>query len=92
MSEPKPDKKPKIEQVALTERAAQKIDAWFLQMPGLDLSKREIVNWLIEKQPDEISNADISGLVDAFYSKEKFFQQLVRKAKQEKSDGVDREK
>lgn len=89
MTEPKPDKKPKMEQVALTEKATRKIDFWFAQMPGLDLSKKEFVNWLIERQPDEISTADISDLVNVFYSKEKFFQQLVRKAKQVKIEGVE---
>ena len=92
MNDPKPDKKPKIEQVALTEKAAKKIGGWLAQVPGLDLSKREFVNWLIERQPDEISTADISDLVNVFYSKEKFFQQLVRKAKQAKSEGVEEEK
>ncbi len=86
MTDPKPDKKPKVEQVALTENSVRKIEGWFAQMPGLDLSKREFVNWLIERQPDEISSSDISDLVNVFYSKEKFFQQLMRKAKQAKSE------
>lgn len=92
MTDPKPDKKPKIEQVTLTEKSARKVEGWFTQMPGLDLSKKEIVNWLIEKQADEISTADMLDLVNVFYSKEKFFHQLVKKAKQAKTEGIEEEK
>lgn len=84
MTESNQGKKQKVEQISLSESSSRKIDQWLFQMPGLELTKKEIVNWLVERQLDELSSADISSLVNVFYSKEKFLQQLMKKSKQVK--------
>ena len=77
--------------VALYEQSVQKINTWIEQVKtkkkGVKISKKDLVNWLIEKTPDVLSNADMNAVIDKFYDEEIFLRQLLREVKKAKLDG-----
>lgn len=91
METEKKDKK-KIEHVALSENAIQKINRWFEQINAkkkIRLSRKDLVNWLIEKVPDNLSGSDLGAIVEAFYDDEAYLRQLLRDVKKAKAEGKD---
>ena len=83
--------KPRRDNVALLEPSVKKISIWLDQIKakkkGLKISKKEIVNWLIEKMPDTLSNSDLNAIIDKFYDEEIFLRQLLRDVQKAKLDG-----
>lgn len=83
--------KPRRDNVALLEPSVQKISLWLDQIKakkkGVKISKKEIVNWLIEKMPDSLSNSDLNAIIDKFYDEEIFLRQLLREVQKAKLDG-----
>lgn len=88
----KPEKlRPKLEHVALSAESVQKINAWLEQAStkkkGVKISRKDFINWLIEKSPDNLSGSDLASLIDRFYDEAAFLRQLLRDVKQAKADG-----
>lgn len=83
--------RPKLEHVALSEASTQKINAWLeqvnLKKKGVKISRKDFINWLIEKSPDNLSGGDLSVLIDRFYDEAKFLRQRLREVNQAKAEG-----
>ncbi|MFZ3230258.1 MAG: hypothetical protein WA160_08635 [Pseudobdellovibrio sp.] len=83
--------KSRRDNVALHEQSVQKINAWIEQVKtkkkGVKISKKDFINWLIEKTPDALSNADMNAVIDKFYDEEIFLRQLLREVKKARLDG-----
>lgn len=81
----------KLEHVALSMSSSQKVDAWLEQVStkrkGVKISRKDFVNWLIEKSPDNLSGGDLSALIERFYDEAAFLRQLLRDVKQAKANG-----
>lgn len=81
----------KLDHVALTDPSVQKINSWFdfisNKKRGVKISRKDFVNWLIERLADTPSNSDVNALIDRFYDEEAFLRQLLRELKQTRRDG-----
>ncbi|MFZ4402478.1 MAG: hypothetical protein ACOYOK_00110 [Pseudobdellovibrionaceae bacterium] len=81
----------KLEHVALSAASVQKINAWLEQASakkkGVKISRKDFINWLIEKSPDNLSGSDLSALIDRFYDEAKFLRHLLREVTQAKAKG-----
>jgi hypothetical protein len=75
--------------IVLSEGSIQKVDRWLEQVDGkrVQLSRKEFLNWFIEKSPENLSNSDLNTIVERYYDEEKFLRQLLRETKQAKRDG-----
>ena len=78
----KSESRKKIEHVALSKASIQKINTWLEQASaekkGVKISRKDFINWLIEKSPDNLSGGDLSALIDRFYDEAKFLRHLLR--------------
>ena len=85
------NQRPKLEHVALSAASIQKINAWLEQAStkkkGVKISRKDFINWLIEKSPDNLSGGDLSALIERFYDEAKFLRHLLREVNQAKADG-----
>lgn len=83
--------KPKQEHIAINEASSQKISYWLEQVAskkkGVKISRKDFINWLIEKSPENLSNGDLSSLVEIFYDEAAFLRGLLRDLKQAKIEG-----
>lgn len=83
--------KKRQEHIALSELATNKITSWIEQAAtkkkGVRVSRKDFVNWLIEKSPDNLSGGDLNSLIERFYDEACFLRQLLREVQQAKKDG-----
>lgn len=83
--------RPKVEHVALSTESVQKINTWLEQASakkkGVKISRKDFINWLIEKSPDNLSGGDLSVLIDRFYDEAKFLRQRLREVNQARAEG-----
>lgn len=78
------------ENIILTDVSIRKINHWFEQINAkkkIRLSRKDFINWFIEKSPDNLSNADLNAVIERFYDEEAFLRQLLREVKRAKKDG-----
>ena len=79
------------EHIALSEIASQKITNWIEQAAnkkkGVRITRKDFVNWLIEKSPDNLGSGDLNSLVERFYDEASFLRQLLREVKNAKKNG-----
>lgn len=93
MSDDLNDKKnsKRYEHIALSETASEKISNWIEQIgvkkKGVRISRKDFVNWLVEKSPENLSNGDLNSLIDRFYDEASFLRQLLREVKNAKKNG-----
>ena len=91
MSEESLPLKKKFETIALSDESSQKITQLIEQASqkkkGIKISRKNFVNWLIEKFPDNIGTADMISLVENFYDEETFLKHLLKEIKKGKLDG-----
>ena len=84
-------KKPKLEHVALKPESSQKINAWIeqvsLKKKGVKISRKQFVNWLIEKMPENLSSSDLASLIDHFFDERKLLRLLLRESAKAKAEG-----
>ena len=61
--------KVRLEHISLNQSSSKKIDRWLEQVEAkrVRLSRKEFVNWLIEKSSDNLSSADLNSIVERFY-------------------------
>lgn len=89
METQKKDKK-KIEHVALSESSIYKINRWFEQVNAkkkIRLSRKDLINWFIEKTPDTLSSSDLNAIIETFYDDEAYLRQLLRDVKKARAEG-----
>ena len=82
--------KPRFEHVALNEASVQKINRWFEQINAkkkIKLSRKDLLNWVIEKSPENLSNNELNAIIENFYDDEAYLRQLLREVKKAKADG-----
>lgn len=83
--------RPKLEHVALSVASTEKINAWLEQVSfkkkGVKISRKDFINWLIEKSSENLSGGDLSVLIDRFYDEAKFLRQRLREVRQAKAEG-----
>lgn len=79
------------EHIALSELASEKITNWIEQAAnkkkGVRITRKDFVNWLIEKSPENLGGADLNSLVDRFYDEASFLRLLLREVKTAKKNG-----
>ncbi len=79
------------EHIALSEHASEKITNWIEQAAnkkkGVRITRKDFVNWLIEKSPENLGGADLNSLIDRFYDEASFLRQLLREVKTAKKNG-----
>ncbi len=76
--------------VALTETSSKKIARWLEQVESkkVKLSRKEFLNWFIEKSPDNLSNSDLNAVVEKYYDEEAFLRRLLKEVKEAKKNGT----
>ena len=83
--------KPKLDHVALNRESSQKINAWIdqvsLKKKGVKISRKQFVNWLIEKMPENLSSSDLASLIDHFFDERKLLRLLLRESAKAKAEG-----
>lgn len=83
--------KKKFETIALNELSSKKITNWLEQInfkkKGIKISRKDFVNWLIEKTPDNLGSSDMNSLIDKFYDEENLLRQLLKEVKKAKKEG-----
>lgn len=81
----------RFEHIALSETSTMKINSWFEQIntkkKGVKISRKDFMNWLIEKSPDTLSAGDLSALIERFYDEAAFLRQLLKEVKTAKAQG-----
>jgi len=81
----------RYEHIALSETASAKITGWLEQVgikkKGVRITRKDFVNWLVEKSPENLSNGDLNSLIDRFYDEASFLRQLLREVKIAKKNG-----
>jgi hypothetical protein len=81
----------RYEHIALSELASEKITNWIEQAgnkkKGVRITRKDFVNWLIEKSPENLGGADLNSLIDRFYDEASFLRQLLREVKTAKKNG-----
>lgn len=81
----------RYEHIALSENASDKITNWIEQVSvkkkGVRISRKDFVNWLVEKSQENLSNGDLNSLIDRFYDEASFLRQLLREVKTAKKNG-----
>lgn len=81
----------RYEHIALSEIASAKITSWIEQVgikkKGVRITRKDFVNWLVEKSPENLSNGDLNSLIDRFYDEASFLRQLLREVKTAKKNG-----
>ena len=79
------------EHIALSEIASEKITNWIEQAAnkkkGVRITRKDFVNWLIEKSPDNLGGGDLNSLIERFYDEASFLRQLLREVKNAKKNG-----
>lgn len=83
--------KPKLDHVALKPESSRKINAWIeqvsLKKKGVKISRKQFVNWLIEKMPENLSSSDLASLIDHFFDERKLLRLLLRESAKAKAEG-----
>ncbi len=79
----------KRDYVNLTELSTKKIEKWFEQIVErkVEISRKDFVNWILEKMPDNLSNSDLNAIVKRFYDKEAHLRRLLKEIKKAKQEG-----
>lgn len=81
----------RYEHIALSEIASEKITNWIEQASnkkkGVRITRKDFVNWLIEKSPDNLGGGDLNSLIERFYDEASFLRQLLREVKNAKKNG-----
>lgn len=84
-------KKTNFDHVALLPSSSQKIKAWTSQVAlkkkGVKISRKQFVNWLIEKMPENLSSSDIASLIENFFDERKLLRELLRESNKAKAEG-----
>lgn len=87
------DSKPKIkfETVVLSENSSLKLTNLIEQASqkkkGIKITRKNFVNWLIERLPENLSSSDMTSLVENFYDEEVFLRHLLKEIKKNKFEG-----
>lgn len=83
--------KAQIDRVILGEESVKRVDDWIDQIkqarPGVVLSRKDVVNWLILRHVVALSSDEVKELGDAHYDELRFLQFAMRELKKAKERG-----
>ena len=79
------------DRVALTSAAVNKLNLWIEQLArskrGVTINRKELVNWLLESAPAQLTSAQIDDIGSKFYDDLKFLNQVVHEMKEARARG-----
>lgn len=71
-----------FDRVTLEGAALDRVDSWIKQVEslkaGVVMSRKDILNWLIENMPERLTSSQEKGLADSFYSELRYIQFAAR--------------
>jgi hypothetical protein len=74
-----------FDRVTLDAPSLDRIDGWIKQVeaakPGVMLSRKDLLNWLVASLPERLTTAQEKSLTDAFYSELRYLQFAAREIK-----------
>lgn len=74
-----------FDRVTLEGPSLERLDSWIKQVeavkPGVILSRREILKWLLDNMPERLTGAQEKGLADEYYSELRYIQFAAREIK-----------
>ena len=77
-----------LDKVGLLQSSTEKINAWIYSVEekkqGTKITKRALVNWVIEQLPELPSKSDLNLLVEKFYDEERHLKQRIRELRERK--------
>lgn len=80
-----------FDRVTLDAKTLQIIDAWIAQVKlyksGVDLSRKDLLNWLVQNLPERLSGSQERQLAEAHYSELRFLHYAARRIKEAKVRG-----
>lgn len=81
----------KQERVSLDETSAAKID-FFLdqvvqQVPGIKIGRSEIVRWLVNRHPNDLTTEELQQIKEAYFDEMEFALWMVRQLKESRARG-----
>ena len=80
-----------FDRITLDAKTLQVIDSWIAQVKtyksGVDLSRKDLLNWLVQNLPTRLSGSQEQQLAEAHYSELRFLHYAARKIKEAKAKG-----
>jgi hypothetical protein len=81
----------KPERIAMSDESLSRLDSWKRQVegarPAVEVSRRDLVEWLISEHPEALSNSEVKELSETHYNELRFLQFAIRELKAAKSQG-----
>lgn len=91
MIENKKHRQKHFDRITLDAETLQIIDGWIAQVraykSGVDLSRKDLLNWLVQNLPERLSGSQEKQLAEAHYSELRFLQYAARRIKEAKARG-----
>ncbi|OQW49796.1 MAG: hypothetical protein A4S09_03305 [Proteobacteria bacterium SG_bin7] len=80
-----------FDRITLDTKTLQIIDGWIAQVKlyksGVDLSRKDLLNWLVQNLPERLSGSQEKQLAEAHYSELRFLHYAARRIKDAKARG-----
>jgi hypothetical protein len=81
----------KVERVALGPEAVTRLDAWVKQVegsrPGVEISRRDLIHWLILERSESLNSDEVRALSDSHYNELRFLQYALKELKAARTRG-----
>lgn len=83
--------KKQIERVVLSPEVAARLDQWIMSITssrqGVDLSRKDVIQWLVTSKGENLSPHETKELADAHYDDVKFLHFAMRELKAARANG-----
>lgn len=91
MMENKKERQKHFDRITLDAKTLQIVDAWIAQVKtyktGVDLSRKDLLNWLVQNLPERLSNSQEKQLAEAHYSELRFLHYAARRIREANARG-----
>jgi hypothetical protein len=81
----------KPDRIAMSKDSLSRLDSWKKQVegakPAVEISRRDLVEWLIAKHAETLSNSEVKELAETHYNDLRFLQFAIRELKAAKAQG-----
>jgi hypothetical protein len=81
----------KPDRIAMSNDSLSRLNSWKKQVegarPAVEISRRDLVEWLISKHAETLSNSEVKELSETHYNELRFLQFAIRELKAAKSQG-----
>jgi len=83
--------KQRQERVTLSPSGVERLDRWVgvvsESYPGIQVSRTDLVNWLVDRHAERLSGTEVAAIRDAFFSEEQLVAWAVREARRLSDSG-----